>query len=277
MQKELLVTKQGFSLIEVLISSALLLVLSTLFISATLSAGEGSQVAGSTARATFIAQEGLEAVRNLRDYSYASLTPGTYGLSTSTGTWTLSGSSDTQGIFTRIVTIQTVSASTSQVTSTVTWQKSPTRSGVVSLTSKVSDLSLLVPEAKSLQIDVTGGHVSANTKVVGIKIKNIGTSPITLSSTTISWTGGSATHFTEVDINGAQPDWASVGPGYPLGAQVASSTVSLNLPIGVLLQKNSQSPLNAIIFDGSMHNTVLTIQFIMSDGSSFTVTTPLLP
>lgn len=268
--------ERAFSLIEVIISSALVLLLATLFINAVLTGETGVAASGMHARASLVAEEGIEAVHNIRDSSFLNLVDGTYGLGQSGGTWALIGTSDTEGAFTRSITISTIDTQTKLVVSTVTWPEAAGRTGSVSLSSYITDFSQLVPQSKSLQVNVSGGHISANTKVVGIKIKNIGASPITLSSTTVAWSGGSAAHFTEVDINGSNPNWASTGaPYYPVGQQVSSSTVGMTP--AVLMQPNSQSPINAIVFDNSMHNSIVTITFIMSDNSTYTATTPLMP
>jgi|GEM_PF-1952003 len=275
MQKELSHTKnRGFSLVEVIVSSALVLILSLTFIQATLAGQSGTQAAGMRARATLVAEEALEAVHNIRDFSFLGVTDGTYGLTQAGGTWSLSGSSDTQGPFTRTITISSVDVTTKLVTAKVSWTNLAGTISSTSLSSYVTDFSLLIPEAKSLQVDVSGGHTTGGNKVVGIKIKNIGGGDIYLSSTTIAWVGGNGNTFTKVSINGATPDWASTGGFYPVGAQTSSSTVGFIAP--VKLQKNSQSPLNVIEFDGNMKNAVLTITFIMSDNSAYTTVTPPL-
>ena len=261
------------SLVEVIVSAALILLLATLFITAMVSGEEGAITSGTRTRAGFLAEEGLEAARNIRDESFANLIDGSYGIGQSGGTWALVGASDTQDIFTRTVSIQTISAISKSATSTVTWQQNGQRAGSVSVNTRLTDLGVLAPQAKSLQVDISGGHISNDVKFVGLKIKNVGANPITLSSTTIAWTGGSGTYFNQININGGTV-WSSSGPGYPAGNQVSSSTVGMT---PTLMQPNSQTPFNAITFDQSMHGASFTIVFIMSDNSSTTITTATMP
>lgn len=130
---------KGFSLVEVLLSVSILGLLLTFLTAGLIYGQESTALSGARIRATFLAQEGLEASRNIRDSSFANLTNGTYGLNTSTGHWAFSGSSDTTDSFTRTITISTVDANRKQVTSTVTWQQNPQRQGSVQLTTYLNN------------------------------------------------------------------------------------------------------------------------------------------
>lgn len=273
MAEVLLRTKQAFSLIEVIISAALIFLMATVFTNAMLTAQQGGAIAGTQARGLLVAQEGLEAVRNIRDYGFSSLVDGTYGISQNAGTWALSGSNDIEDIFTRSVAIQTVDASTKQVTSTVTWQKPNGRTGSVSLSEYLIDTTQLVPEVKKLLVDISGGKVvgSANSRLTGIKIKNLGSGTITLSTTTVQWVGGAAKNIIEIDING-KAVWMQDGTaGYPPGAQPSPATVGL-VPVDIA---NNALPINNFVFDKSVNNAYFIITFIMQDNSSTTITTPV--
>ncbi len=250
-----------------------MLLLATLFTNAILSGQEGAVISGAQTRANLVAEEGLEAVRNMRDSTFINVIDGTYGIGQVNGTWTLVGTSDIVDIYTRSVTIQTVDPSTKQVTSTVSWSKNGQRSGTVSLVTYLTDTSLLVPQIKKLQVDISGGHISANTRLVGIKIKNIGSTPITLSTTTVAWVGGSATTLNEIDITGGAV-WSGVGPGYPLANQPSGGSEGL---LAVVISPNSAKPINNFVFNANIHGAYFIISFIMSDNSSTTITTPVFP
>ena len=67
----------GFSLVEVLLALAVFAVIAT-FVVVAFSYGEESTVlSGSSARATSLASEGLDAIENLRDEDFASVPDGT--------------------------------------------------------------------------------------------------------------------------------------------------------------------------------------------------------
>jgi hypothetical protein len=89
---------------------------------------EASRVSGNRVRAAFLAEEGIEALRSMRDGSFASLTAGSHGLSAGT-TWSFSGSSDGTDIFNRTVAVDATSFQSRVATSTITWQQGPGRFG----------------------------------------------------------------------------------------------------------------------------------------------------
>ncbi len=129
----------GFSTIEVLLAASILVVIVTALIGGVIYGRESTLLAGQRNRATFLAEEGLEAVRNIRDNSYASLTIGTHGLIISGNKWILSGTSDTTDIFVRQIIIANAGTNRLQVTSTVTWQQDLQRSGAVSLVTNLDN------------------------------------------------------------------------------------------------------------------------------------------
>jgi Tfp pilus assembly protein PilV len=123
--------QRGFSPVELLLAVAIFGLISVGVIGALVYGRESTAEAGNRARATLLAEEALEAVRNVRDASYASLADGTYGLSNASGSWVLSGSSDTTDIYSRSVTISSGGTNRKNITSTVSW---PQASGTGSVT-----------------------------------------------------------------------------------------------------------------------------------------------
>lgn len=133
-------SQAGFSLVEVILSNALFVLLVTALAGAYLYGQEATALAGNRARAVMIAEEGLEAVRNIRDPAYTNLTDGAYGLVVdSNNEWSLSGSSDVTDIFKRQVVISTIDPTRKAVKVSVSWQQNPQRSGSVSLETRLTD------------------------------------------------------------------------------------------------------------------------------------------
>jgi Tfp pilus assembly protein PilV len=111
----------GFSLVEVLLSVTLF----TLFVLG-LSGGlaysmQSSEVTSYKAKALFLADEGLEAVRSIRNSSYDALVLGTHGLNSTGSSWAFDGTVETIDEYTRSIEITNVNSTTKQVTSKVTW------------------------------------------------------------------------------------------------------------------------------------------------------------
>lgn len=131
--------RASFSLVEVILASAVFILLVTVLVGAYLYGEQATVLAGNRARAVMLAQEGLEAVRNIRDFAFTDLANGTYGLSTVGNEWSLSGSQDTSDIFTRQIIISSVDPTRRSVTANVSWQQNPQRTGLVSLTSRLAD------------------------------------------------------------------------------------------------------------------------------------------
>lgn len=129
----------GFSLVEVLLAVSIFGLIVTGLVGGLIFGQQSTALSGQRARAVLLADEGLEAVRNIRDAGYSNLTDGTFGLTTTGNQWNLSGSSDTTDIFTRALTISTVDANRKQIAATVTWQQNAQRTGSAALTTYITN------------------------------------------------------------------------------------------------------------------------------------------
>lgn len=118
----------GFSLVEAMLSVSLFALLVTALAGVWIYGEEASRLSGNRIRASFVAEEGIEAIRSMRDGNFAALTPGTYGLQRTT-TWSFLGASDTTDAFTRSVSIGSSAFHARMATSTVAWQQGPGRTG----------------------------------------------------------------------------------------------------------------------------------------------------
>ena len=116
------VRQRGFSTVEVLLAATVFGMLVTAVSGAMVYGRVSNADAGETNRAHYLAEEGVEAIRNIRDVSYASLpASGDWGLQKSAGVWTLAGTSDSNGIFSRKATFTTVDTTHKDVVVTVSW------------------------------------------------------------------------------------------------------------------------------------------------------------
>ena len=135
--------RTGFSVVEAVLAGAVFALIITAVVGAMLYGQEATVLAGARARAIFLAEEGLEAARNIRDASFANLIDGSHGLVISSNQWVFSGTQDITDVFTRQVSISAVDANTKQATATVVWQQNPQRSGLVSLVTRFTKWAAL--------------------------------------------------------------------------------------------------------------------------------------
>lgn len=140
----------GFGLLETLVATAIFLIVAGGGAVLVLGAFSTNRLGTEQTQAIGYAQEGLEAARSVHKQGWAGMTPGTYGIDPSGGSWAFSGSSNTSGKFSRQIIIEqaqrdgsgnivnsggTPDPDTVRVTSSVQWGFTPTRNNTVNLTS----------------------------------------------------------------------------------------------------------------------------------------------
>ncbi len=127
----------GFSVVEVLLAATVFGVLVTGLIGALVYGRSSTADAGAHVRADFLAEEGIEAARNIGNAAYSNLVDGTYGLVQTGGQWAFSGTSDTSDIYTRQVAVATAGTNRKAITSTVTWLQANGGTATVTLTARI--------------------------------------------------------------------------------------------------------------------------------------------
>lgn len=134
---------KGVSLVEGILAAGLLGILVMALVGLFIYGQESTRIAGDRARAVFLAEEGIEAFRNIRDSAtgFANVpADGTYGLDVSGNNYILSGSSDTVDIFTREIIITSETAPTrKKARARVTWNISVVRTGEVEIENHFTD------------------------------------------------------------------------------------------------------------------------------------------
>jgi type II secretory pathway pseudopilin PulG len=114
-------SSSGFGLLEAILAISLLSLVASVFAGALIYGQQSAFSAGNFSRAIFVAQEGLEAVRNIRDEDFSNLEDGIRGLAIQDGVWRLTNDPDTVDIFSREIEISTIDANTKKVVATVSW------------------------------------------------------------------------------------------------------------------------------------------------------------
>jgi len=131
--------QKGVSLVEALLVVAVLAIVALFVLNGLTQGTDSSVVAGKRSRAVFLAEECLEAARNMRDATYTALTTGVYGLTTTGNIWNLTALSDITDIYARQIAISDVSTTTKQITCTVDWQQNLQRTGAIALTTYLTN------------------------------------------------------------------------------------------------------------------------------------------
>lgn len=130
---------KGQSLVEVLLAIAVFVIGMATLCVLVLDASVTHRKSAERLKALALAQEGMEAVRSIRDGSFDMLAPGTHGLATSGTVWSFSSASDTYEGFTRVINVSASGTDYRVVTSTVSWQFTPTQTQSVSLAGVFTD------------------------------------------------------------------------------------------------------------------------------------------
>ena len=183
-KKEWSTIKKGFLITEVLLSSAIFIMIVTAFAGVYFYGQESTLSAGNHTRAVILANEGLEALRNIRDSGFANLPIGTYGLVLSGSQWTLSGSQDVSGIFTRQVIISSVDANRKNIVINVTWQQNPQSVGIVSLPTRITNWIAPVVSVSGLMVNKVVINHGLSKIASDFAPYKVGTTTVQLATTT---------------------------------------------------------------------------------------------
>lgn len=129
--------EKGQSLLELLIAMAVFVLAVTAISWLVLDVYLADRVGRENMIATFLAKEGMEAARSIRDNGWDDLSAGSHGLVISGGSWIFQGTEEDvsgklrEGI--RTVTVEDIDGDRVMVTSQVSWEITPLRSSEVTL------------------------------------------------------------------------------------------------------------------------------------------------
>lgn len=146
-------SQKGFSVLEVILASALFVIFSSGVVGVVLQGYQLNRLAEEETIANQYAVEGIEAARSIRNQSYLNLlnTAGSGIVASSSGFWKFSGTNNqfgTNNKFTRVIKVSsvqrdgsgnivvsggTLDPDTKKIESTVSWNASPTRNNSVVL------------------------------------------------------------------------------------------------------------------------------------------------
>ena len=117
--------QKGQSLIELLVAVGIFALASFALVFFIVNSYTSGQMSNEYLIADFLAREGLEAARNIRDNSFSGLAAGEYGLAISGGNWIFQGSEENLSLqlpgAKRMVAIQDIGADRKKISSKVFW------------------------------------------------------------------------------------------------------------------------------------------------------------
>lgn len=149
--------QKGFFVLEVLLASALFVIFSAAAVGLVLQGFDANRTGNEETIANQYAAEGIEAVRSIRKQTFYNMVANTVATGASrsaSNVWAFNGLNNTFGKYTRVITVAdaqrdgsgnivasggTVDPNTKKVTSTVSWNVSPTRNNSVVLTAYLTN------------------------------------------------------------------------------------------------------------------------------------------
>ncbi len=170
--------KKAFSLMEIVLATALFGIFSFGVVSVVISGLRSNQVANEQAIANQYASEGIEAARSIKKRSFSILTNTSgAGLIDQGGLWTFSGSNNVFDKYTRTISVESVyrdvngnivstggalDPNTKKITATVNWTISGNKQDSIILQSYLSDYSVVTPPTvrTGMLVYSTGGTSS---------------------------------------------------------------------------------------------------------------------
>lgn len=177
---------RGQSLVEILLAVAVFTLGVVTIGFLVLESFASTQFTQDSLTARLLAQEGLEAVRALRDTSFDAVEVGTHGIAYTAGAWALTPASDVTGKFTRSIVITNIDPEVREVLVTVTWDDSE-----VVLATQLSNWHQNAGEAGRIDLDLNNAALSASsTHLSGIALINNSGESSTLGEVSIQWSGG---------------------------------------------------------------------------------------
>ncbi len=181
--------KQGFLLVEIILTSSLFVLFLTAFAGVFYYGLESSTVAGDRGRAVIFAEEGQEAIRSIKNANFSNLVDGTYGLAYSNNVWGFSGTQDVSGIYTRQVVITSAGVDRKTVTVNVSWQQTPSRMGSISVSSRYTNWKTILNLGVGITVNsIVINHGLSKTSADFAPYK-VGTTTVVLGTSTLFASG----------------------------------------------------------------------------------------
>ncbi len=258
---------RGITVVEVVVAIAVFSVISSVAIGAFLNANALSERAAIKSEALWLAEEGIEATRSIRDQSFASLTSGSKGLARSGSVWQFAGASDMTDGFFRTVSLASGGTDIMHATSTVSWRQNNATSTVALASTLTNWRKLADTTANHMAVSATGACVySADPRYMsGVVLTYDGAlGTVTLPRVRVSWTPVSpARTLTQVLSPYPTAVWT--------GSSASNATTTLTTPVSFA---SAGSKTLTFMFNATIAGKSFVATFIYADGSTSSVSIP---
>jgi type II secretory pathway pseudopilin PulG len=259
------INQKGFSVLEIIFSAALAAIFVSVFVGALITSRNTAHRSGDQTRAVLVAEEGLEAVRSVRDRDFAGLTDGTYGVALANNRWDLTNTPDTTDIFTRSIEISSVDEGTKKIDATVTWRYGDFQTGSTTLATYLTrwrDIS--TSQASSSVIDISNTYYNnEDQELRGITLAAQELDVI-IAGIQATWQNSKKIERIKMESTIV---WSKNGPGSPSGSQRSGTELDVQ-DYSIAASTNAAMRLK---FNGSMEGQDITLIVTFSDGSSQSV------
>ncbi len=211
------------------------------------------------AKASLLAQEGIEALYGLRDGNFDNLVAGVHGIVFEGGVVALASSSDMVGKFSRAVSIVDVDDKTKEVTSTVSWTVRGSRTASTTMSGYITDWKQSDGESMYMAITIDEATLaSSSTALSSIQFENVGPQDITITDMQVQWNGLAT--LESVTIDGTLVFTVSTSTSVVSGEDFNISDYTLAFGAG-------EKTIDNITFSAPVSGTDFIVTFVLNDGS----------
>ena len=255
-------TQKGQSLIEILFALALFTIGVVTVGYVLFDAFDSFRYGVEASQARYIAIEGIEAVRSIRDTDSDQLQEGTYGLAHIDGYWELSSSSDDLlGTFDRTLTIEKIAHETWYVSSRVTWGTDGGTLKEYVLDTVFTNWTQTQGQAGALGIDVGGVYMNASsTELGGITLYNTDQETLTITGLVFSYEGDAS--VSSVTLGGTEVYTSATSSVHGSGDNIESFEYALEYGAGA-------HSMNPVVFSAPIDgDSTLLLTLYFSDEST---------
>jgi hypothetical protein len=252
-------TQRGQSLVEILFAIAIFTIGVVTIGYLIIDSFASLDLSEHTQKAQLLATEGIEAIKLIQDVDFTLLSAGTYGLHFEDG-WQLQSESDEVDGFTRSILIEDIDEGIKKVTVVVTWDG---KGGgkTLSLTTRVSNWEQTGGESGRIQFDINDvQRVSSSSEIVGLGVRNVGTSLAILETLNVEWEGEALLERVSIDGYVAVQNGTRSGEDIDIDDYVLmSGTGFYLLAFDFTEDPEGDIIVNAIFSDGSVKHARLVL------------------